>query len=151
MAAAAWIVYAGLGFGALYLMKYTGSMLDALLVRVAACLFAAAGTIGATGWIGNLIHSFTTTVDSTGNQVTRSAVGSAVMWLVWFLLGLLWILCILPERWFKRSIPDWLSVSGLVLPAGLATVPGPAGVALLSILTFAGNLVMAPARALFGG
>ena len=51
------------------------------------------------------------------DQVAVQAVGSAVMFLIWFVLAVMWFACILPERWFSKPIPDWLSVTGLVLPA----------------------------------
>jgi hypothetical protein len=149
--ASTWIVLVGLGWFVLYLMKYTGAFLDAIFVRLAAFLFLAAGTVGATGWLGDLLNSAFTTTNSAGNEIARSAVGSGFMWFVWFALGVLWLLCILPEKWFSRPIPDWLSIAGLVIPAGVATVPGPAGNFLLDAVNFFAGLVTGPATALFGG
>ena len=148
--ASAWVIYTGTGFLLLFLMNFTGNFLDAVLVRVAALLFVSAGLISATGWLGNFISTTFTTVNTAGDQVARSAVGSTIMWLVWFALGLLWFLCLLPHRWFAMAIPDWLSVLGLVLPAGVALIPGPAGVALTNIITTLSHLVATPVLALFG-
>lgn len=148
--ATTWVLYTGIAFLSLYLMRFTGDFLDAILVRVAAILFMAAGIIGAHGWFGDALNSVFNTVNTTGGEIARSTTGSAIMYFVWFALGVLWIMCILPERWFSKAVPDWLSVSGLILPAGIATVPGPAGVALGGIILSLANLVTAPVRALFG-
>ena len=145
------IVYAVLGFGCLHLMKYTGDMLDAVFVRLGALLFVAAGFVFADGLIGRLVRAGTVTVTSTGAQVARSVSVSTVIWMFWFGAGVLWLLCLLPEKWFGEPMPDWLSMAGLVLPVGLASVPGPAGAALTGLMRAGADLVSTPVRALFGG
>jgi hypothetical protein len=149
--AASFVLYAGLAVGVLYLMQYTGEFLDAIFVRLAAILFLAAGFVGGSGIIGDTMDSIFNQTNATGDQVAKTAVGSAVMYLFWFLLGLGWLLCLLPERWFSKQIPDWLSVGGLILPAGVATIPGPAGDAIMSLMQTITGVVATPMAKLFGG
>jgi hypothetical protein len=151
MGAALFILYTGLAVILLYLMKFTGEFLDAIFVRVAAILFLAAGFIGGSGIIGNAMKQIFNQTNANGDAIARTAVGSAIMYLVWFALGLLWLLCLLPERWFGKAIPDWLSVGGIILPAGVATIPGPAGKMIYGAMLSIANLVSAPVAAFFGG
>jgi hypothetical protein len=149
--AASFVMYFGFGVGLLYLMQYTGDFLDAVLVRAAAIMFLIAGFVGADGIIGAAMDKLFVETNSAGDEIARTAVGSAIMYLIWFFLGLFWLLCLLPERWFSKAIPDWLSVGGIILPAGVDTVPGPAGESVMGIMTSIAEFFATPMAKLFGG
>jgi hypothetical protein len=149
--AAAFTLYTGIAIILLYLMQYTGEKLDAVFVRVAAALFLAAGFIGGSGVVGHWMRSIFVGADTHGDELARTVVGSTVMYLVWTGLAVGWLLCLAPERWFSKAIPDWLSVGGLLIPSGAATIPGPAGHALVGALRGISTFVATPVTALFGG
>lgn len=147
-----WVVLTAAGFLFLYLMTLTSKALfDAILVRLAAFSFVGAGFIGASGWLGGFIDGLVTTTNSTGNEVARNAVGASIVWVAAAGLAIAWIVGILPESWFSGAIPDWLSMSGLILPAFMVSIPGPAGDFLTTVLRTCANLVTGPAQSLFGG
>lgn len=147
---ASFVLLTGLGFIMLYLMQYTDDTLDAVLVRLAAVLFLGAGFVGASGVIGTAVHKAFVTSNTQGDAIARTALGSSVMYLVWLGLGLLWLLCFIPERWFSKAIPDWLSVLGLLLPTGVETIPGPVGKAMVHLMRSIATFVDTPVAALFG-
>lgn len=133
MPTAAWLVLAALGFGSLRAMpNIPYAMLKAILVRTAAFLFLAAGTISAGGLIGSTLQ---TLVHLTGQ------IGAGVIWVGWFMLALAWIVTILPEQIYTKPMPDWLSMSGLALPAFLGSVPGEVGTQITKGLIFTHDTV----------
>lgn len=148
---ATWIIYTGLAFFLMIMMHWTPGWVDWIFVRTAAILFMAAGLVGATGWLGNTLANVFNVSSSSLDSVATIAVGGSIMALVWFGLAVFWVACLLPDRWFSKQTPDWLSVGGLLLPAGIAVIPGPAGAFLMSIVTALSTLVTAPVKALFGG
>ncbi len=151
-ASTTWVVLTAAGFLFLYLMTLTSKpILDAILVRLAAFCYIGAGFIGASGWLGDMIDGLVNTTNSTGNEVARNAFGTSVVWVVAAGLAIAWIVGILPESWFSGAIPDWLSMSGLILPAFMVSVPGPAGDFLTTVLRTCAGFVTGPAQSLFGG
>jgi hypothetical protein len=129
----AWTLLAALGFWILRTMpRAKHRTVKALLVRAAAVLFLTAGAIGAGGWIG---ESLTWLVGFAG------AIGGGLAWVLWLIGALSWLAGMVPEKWFRGDVPDWLSMSGLVLPSLLAAVPGPVGDAMTRAMTGVSDLV----------
>jgi hypothetical protein len=119
MPTVAWTLLAALAFWALKNVKRAKhKTLKAVLVRTAAILFLVAGTITAGGVIGRALQQV---VQLTGQ------IGAGIVWVLWVVLALSWLAGMVPEKWFSGNVPDWLSVSGLVLPSLLVSVPGPVG------------------------
>jgi hypothetical protein len=147
-----WLVLTVAGFGLLRAMDYVNRpLIAALLVRAAAFSFAGAGVIGASGWIGQVMASIVTWVNNAGENAGTAALGTGAVWVIWLLASVAWVLTILPESWFAAEIPDWLSVSGLVLPSLAAAIPGPAGEALRAVITGAGTLMIELVRQAVSG
>jgi hypothetical protein len=48
----------------------------------------------------------------------------------------------LPDRIFSYDPPDWLVISGLIVPSLVAMVPGKAGSAFDSLITAGGNALI---------
>lgn len=143
MNATLWVLLVVAGFGGLWCVdKAKGGLLKALLVRAAAFSFAGAGMIGASGWIGTAITKVIAAVNEAAAEAGMVALGTAAVWIAWLVLGLAWILTILPESWFGAEMPDWLSVTGLVLPALAVSIPGPIGNAIQGIIHGAGQLMI---------
>ncbi|HET9656585.1 MAG TPA: hypothetical protein VFP72_14605 [Kineosporiaceae bacterium] len=142
MPTVAWVLLVVLGFLGLKLVPRARSRtLRAVLVRVAALLFLAAGTVSAGGFVGQLIGSL---VHVSG------AVGAGVAWVGWLFLAAFWLAGIVPEHWFAGDIPDWLSLSGVLLPSLLASVPGPVGATMTSGMHAVATTVGAGLGAAFG-
>lgn len=143
MTATLWVLLVVAGFGGLWCVdKAKGGLLKALLVRAAAFSFAGAGMLGASGWIGTAIDKIVTAVNEAAVEAGTIAIGTGAVWIAWLVLGLAWILTVLPESWFGAEMPDWLSVSGLVLPGLAAAIPGPVGNAIEGIIYGAGQLMI---------
>lgn len=134
-----WFLMVAVGVGCLWAMTRTSEKADFVLVRAAGFAFIAAGLIGATGWLGNAIDTFTSWVLNATNSIGAAAFGTAVVWILAAGVGLMWVGAMLPDRWFKFDPPDWLVVGGLVIPALLAAVPGPLGEFLRTVTTWAGE------------
>lgn len=144
-----WLLLTAGGWALLWVMKYVGKPTgQALLVRAAAFAFIGAGTIGASGWIGQTLRGLLDTANTTGNQATSAAVGAGAIWIVWMFLAGAWLLCLLPESWFGRDIPDWLSISGLILPSLSSAIPGPVGDFFTTVFTTIGSAMANGARGL---
>lgn len=142
MPTVAWVLLVVLGFLGLKLVPRARSRtLRAVLVRVAAFLFLAAGTVSAGGFVGQLISSL---VHFSG------AVGAGVAWVGWLFMAVFWLAGIVPETWFAGDIPDWLSASGVLLPSLLASVPGPVGDTMTSGMHAVATAVGAGLGAAFG-
>jgi hypothetical protein len=151
MSATVWLVLTVMGFVLLRSMVYIRhATLKAIAIRVAAFAFIGAGTVGAAGWLGHAMTAAISAVNRIGGQAGAAAIGTGAVWIVWALLAGAWILTLLPESWFGRDIPDWLSMSGLVLPALAVTIPGPFGSMVRSVTTAVGGLMVAGAHAAVG-
>ena len=119
MPTVAWTLLFGLGLWTLRSMpRAKHKTIKAVMVRLAAILFLVAGTITAGGLIGGWLRQL---VHLTGQ------VGAGIIWVLWLIGALSWLAGMVPEKWFKGDVPDWLSMSGLVLPSLLASVPGAVG------------------------
>jgi hypothetical protein len=142
MPTVAWLLLAGLGFWLLRTVPRARNLtLKAVMVRLAAVLFLVAGTVSAGGVVGSGISWF---VHATG------AIGAGIAWVAWLVLALSWLAGMVPERWFGGDVPDWLSVSGMVLPALLASVPGAVGTAITAATQSVASGVGAGLGAAFG-
>lgn len=137
-----WIAAVAFGFGAMLMMKFTPNKIDWILIRVAALLFAGAGAMGATGWIGALFNTvlgwFTHALDA----ISNGALGAPVMWILATGLGALWIGALLPQRLFSFHYPDWLIFAGFPLPVLLASVPGEAGQGMRTVVLTGGQMLV---------
>ena len=85
--------------------------------------------------------STVSTVNDAG-EGRRRRPGTSAIWVLWLLASVAWVLTMLPESMFSGEIPDWLSISGLVLPALAASIPGRVGDLLNGVITGAGNLMI---------
>lgn len=133
MPTVAWTLLFGLGLWTLRSMpRAKQKTLKAVMVRTAAVLFLVAGTISAGGIIGTLLRQL---VHLTGQ------VGAGIVWVLWLVGALSWLAGMVPEKWFRGDVPDWLSMSGLVLPALLASVPGAVGHGMTVAMQAAHNTV----------
>ena len=133
MPTVAWTLLAALGFWMLKNMsRVKHKTIKAVLVRTAAVFFLVAGTISAGGFVGGILHSF---VQLTGQ------IGAGIVWVLWLIGALSWLAGMVPEKWFRGDVPDWLSVSGLALPSLLASVPGAVGHAMTAGMQTAHNTV----------
>ncbi len=109
MPTVAWTLLFGLGLWTLRSMpRAKHKTLKAVMVRTAAILFLVAGTISAGGVVGTLLRQF---VQLTGQ------LGAGVVWVLWLVGALSWLAGMVPEKWFRGDVPDWLSMSGLILPS----------------------------------
>jgi hypothetical protein len=146
-----WLVLTVAGFGLLRAMDHTThAFLDAVLLRTAAFSFVGAGLVGASGWLGSAASSMVGWMNSAGAQAGAAALGTGAVWVIWAALTISWILTILPETWFAARIPDWLSISGLLLPSLAASIPGPLGELLRQATDSAGTLMIHLASAAVG-
>lgn len=128
MEATLWVLLVAVGFGLLKAIAYVHvNLMSAVMERLAAAAFVGAGVIGASGWIGDAIAWVVDSVNWVGASVGAAAVGSGAIWIVWLGLSLLWVLALLPDSWFGWHLPAWLSVTGVVLPALAASIPGQLG------------------------
>lgn len=151
MSATVWLVLTVLGFVTLRSMVYMRhATLKAIAIRFAAFAFLGAGTVGAAGWLGHAMTAVIGAVNRIGAAAGAAAIGTGAVWIVWALMAVAWILTLLPERWFGRDIPDWLSMSGLILPALAVTIPGPFGQALRAVTKAVGGLMVSGARTVVG-
>jgi hypothetical protein len=138
----AWTLLAALGFWILRnLPRAKHKTIKAVLVRTAALLFLAAGTISAGGFVGEALAKL---VELTG------AIGGGIAWVLWLIGALSWIAGMVPEKWFRGDVPDWLSVSGLALPPLLASVPGPVGDAMATGMNGVSDVVGEAMSSAFG-
>ncbi len=146
-----WLLLVACGVGLMWVMRYTRHpLIDAVLVRASAFSFAGAGIVGAGGWIGTVLTGLVKGLNSIGAQLGTAAIGSAAVWIVWAALSLMWVLTILPERWFGRGIPDWLAISGVVLPAMAASIPGEFGQVVSRVIEACGQLMIHAVGSAFG-
>jgi len=129
-----WISALALGIGAMFLMKFTPDWGDAILIRIAALLVAGAGTMGASGWIGDLFNQLLTWLIDFVNWASQGALGTPVMWILATFLGVLWLGALLPHRFFKLNYFDGLVFAGFPLPTLLISVPGKAGDAMRTVV-----------------
>lgn len=144
MQATLWVLLTALGFVVIAFMdRIPQAFLRAVAIRSAAVSFIGAGTIGAAGWIGAASASVLAWANGVGNDLGKEALGTAALWVVWLVLSAAWVATMLPESWFRGDIPDWLSVSGLFLPALTVTVPGPVGDAFTRLFEWLGDLAVA--------
>ena len=138
-----WVLLVATGMALMWAMRHTNvALLDAVLVRASAFSFAGAGVIGATGWMGTATAWTVATANNVGADLGAASVGSTAVWIVWAAISGMWVLTLLPERWFKKSIPDWLAFAGLLLPGLAASVPGGLGAMLRQVITACGGLLV---------
>jgi hypothetical protein len=135
----------------MWTMRYTRiAFLDALLIRASAFSFVGAGIVGADGWIGSIMTGLINGLNAVGAQLGAAVIGSAAIWIVWAGMSLAWVLTMLPETWFGRSIPDWLAISGIVLPPLAAAIPGQFGAVMNDIIGACGQLMISGVGSAFG-
>lgn len=145
------VLLAAVGFGLMWAMGHVeNSTVKAVMIRAAAFAFAGAGIIGAGGMLGRWARGAVFYVNTQGAAAGTQFLGTAAVWIVWLLLGAAWVLTMLPESWFSIEIPDWLSMSGLVLPPLMHSVPGPVGHMLTSLIDGAGGLMISVVRSMTG-
>lgn len=139
-----WVTLVFTGLALMWAMRWTTRpTLDAILIRASAASYLAAGTVGAAGWIGDLLRTTIGWVNDLVESVGRSAVGTtAVVGLLWLALTGMWVLTMLPESWFKKQIPDWLAFSGLIIPSVAGAIPGPIGEAMRSVIQTISGLMI---------
>lgn len=99
----------------------------AIAVRLAAIAFVGTGLNVAGGWIGTGIGWVVEWVDRIGSAVLSEAFGTTATWLLYLAFVVVWVAGMVPEKWFSFQIPDWLSISGVLLPAMTAGLPGDFG------------------------
>ncbi len=99
---------------------------DVILQRLGALLFVGAGALTAGGFVGDWIRDGVDFVDQTAAEAGKAAFGSGAVWIVWAVLAVAWWLAFIPNTWFDYTMPDWLAMSGLLLPVLLEAVPGKA-------------------------
>lgn len=141
MGAVSWVLMVAMGGGAMWCMRYTPDWADFILVRFAGFCFIGAGLVGAAGWVGAFMNGTFGWLFSGINDLTSSAFGSGVAWIIAAGLTFLWIGAMLPDRLFSYDPPDWLVISGIIVPALVAKVPGKAGAAADTVLTWGGQTV----------
>lgn len=134
-----WFLMCVVGFGCMFAMRFTSQKVDFVLRRLAACAFAGAGTVGAVGWLGNWMNTIVHWVVSTADHMGSAALGTSVAWIAAAFLGFAWVGAIVPDKLFHFRFPDWLTYSGLLLPALLAAVPGTLGNLLGGVVNWAGS------------
>ena len=134
-----WILMVAVGIACLVGMKWTPPKIDFILVRAAALSFVGAGVIGASGILGDMLDTAVDWVVDLADRAGNAAVGVGISWFVVAAVGALWVGALLPAKVFSFDYPDWLVFSGLILPALIASVPGPAGGFLSEVITTAGE------------
>lgn len=134
-----WFLMTAFGFAAMFTMRYTPDWADFILVRVAGFSFIGAGLVGAAGWVGGLINGTIGWLFRGINSLSHSALGSGIAWILAAAITFLWIGGMLPDKLFSYDPPDALVISGLMVPALMAMVPGKAGNAAEAVLTMGGT------------
>jgi hypothetical protein len=151
MSATVWLVLTATGFGLLRALPMVGhDLLKSVLVRVAAFAFIGAGVIGASGWIGSWFQAAVGWINTQGSAAMLAAIGTGAVWVLWLGLSIIWLLAVLPHGWFAFHMPDWLSVTGLALPALAASIPGPVGDFFQTVNKDIGNLMIHAASSAIG-
>ena len=138
---ASWFVLMAAGAACLWLMKLTPPAVDRVLVRLAGCLWLAAGLAGLDGWAGRAVAGLLRGTQSLMDSMGQAAVGSALYWILAAALGLSWLAGMLPDNVIRGKLPTWLICAGLILPPMLAEVPGRFGSGLRAVIYTAGNAV----------
>lgn len=134
-----WFLMTAFGFAAMFCMRYTPDWADVILVRVAGFSFVGAGLIGAAGWVGALINGTFGWAFRTINDLSSSAFGTGIAWILAAAIAGLWIGGMLPDKWFSFDPPDLLVITGLFIPSLVAMVPGKAGNAFDTVITAGGQ------------
>lgn len=152
MSATVWLVLVVIGFGLLrFVTPHTQhDLLKAVLARVAAMSFIGAGLIGGAGWLGGALHSVVGWVNTQGGSAMAATIGTGAMWILWAALSLVWVLTFLPDALFAKDMPDWLSVTGLVIPALAVSIPGGVGNFFQTINQALGGLMIHFASSVIG-
>src|SRR3954465_6411007 len=123
-----WLVLVVAGFALLRALDYVHhEWLAAAMLRLAPPGLVGAGVMGARGWLGDFLAGSVHFVNTTAARFGAAALGTGAVWVLWMLLTVAWVLTLLPDRWFNAVIPDWLSISGIVLPSLAASIPGHVG------------------------
>ena len=107
--------------------RISNSTGKAVAVRLAAIGFVGAGINLTAGWVGSAAGWLTTTANDIGSTMISAGFGSSAVWVLWMALAIVWVAGMVPETWFAFQIPDWLSFSGVLLPALTAGLPGSLG------------------------
>jgi hypothetical protein len=146
-----WLVLVVAGFGLLRALDYVHhEWLAAAMLRLAAISFVGAGVIGARGWVGGFLAGVVHFANTAGARFGAAALGTGAVWVLWMVLTVAWVLALLPDRWFNAVIPDWLSISGVILPSLAASIPGHAGDLLRQIIHTVGGLMVTFVRQAIG-
>jgi hypothetical protein len=91
-----------------------------------------------TGWMGDAMEWALGWASDTTDRAAFALFGAGLVWIAVALVGVIWVGSFLPWKLFQMQMPDWLSLSGLVLPMLLVAVPGPLGELLRSITSTIG-------------
>lgn len=125
-----WAALTAVGVTLLVIKEFVGfDIAKAILWRVAALFLAAAGTVGAVGWLGRWSRDTITWGVHLGQNASKDAVGAAALiGIVIGLVTLVWLAAVLiPNNWFAVKLNDVASLFGLILPSLAVTIPGPVG------------------------
>ena len=151
MEATIWLVLVVAGFALLRALDYVHhGWLAAAMLRLAALSFVGAGVIGARGWLGDFLAGTVHFVNDTAARFGAAALGTGAVWVLWMVLTVAWVLTLLPDRWFDAAIPDWLSISGIVLPGLATSIPGHAGEVLRQLIHTVGGAMVTFVRQAIG-
>lgn len=141
MGAVSWVMYVALGGLCMWAMRWTANKaLDGVLVRVAAILFVGAGLVGAHGWIGSALTWVTAAITNVAGLMGHAVVGASLVAILALVLSVMWVAAMIPGKQFKWDAPDWLIIGGLILPSLMASIPGPMGEGLRTVVTTGGQL-----------
>lgn len=134
-----WILMTAFGFFVMWCMRFTPDKIDFILVRIAGFSFVGAGLVGAAGWIGALIDSTLGWAVRGINTLSHGAFGTGIAWILAAAVAAVWIGGMLPDNAFSYDPPDSLVIGGLLVPSLVAMVPGRAGEAMDTVITFGGH------------
>lgn len=143
------ILMIAFGFAAMFAMRYTPDWGDFILVRVAGFSFIAGGLAGVGGWVGSFVNGAVGWIFRLINELSSSALGTGIGWMVAAGISFLWIGGMLPGKVFDYDPPDWLVIAGIIVPGLVAMVPGKAGNAADTLLTMGGNALANAVGGLF--
>ncbi|HEY3561789.1 MAG TPA: hypothetical protein VGL05_30195 [Kribbella sp.] len=134
-----WLLMTAFAAFSMLAMRWTPDKIDVVLVRVAGFSFVGAGLIGASGWVGSFMNSTLGWLFRSIDDVTKGAFGTGAAWILAAGMTAMWIGAMLPDKWFSFDPPDWLVISGLIIPSLSAMVPGKAGNAFETVTAAGGH------------
>jgi hypothetical protein len=116
-------------------------IVKASFVRLAAVAFIAAGLALTSGWVADASGWTVDTVNDLGTAALNEGFGTGAVWVLWGALAVTWFAAMIPESWFSFQMPDWLSISGLILPAATSGLPGDLGQGLHDVMVRLGSVM----------